>query len=183
MSIFDELNSEIVNAGTVRYDSNTGYIQYTTDGGTTWINLINTGSAVQILPALSSNTSSSFGTAGGSIPSDYGSNQYRIIDSSNVNYEIKLTSVNQNVSFTFTSLTFVKSISVYARREAGQQADDTFTLDYTVDGTNWIIGDNKVTNNYNYYQYSQVINTAVKAIRVRKAGAYAMYVKQFNAYN
>ena len=78
----DELAQGAGDSATVRYYN--GYIQYTPDGGTTWVNLINTSTPVQLLPAMSNNTSS-IGTASldGTPSSSFtDTDAYKVIDDS-----------------------------------------------------------------------------------------------------
>ena len=169
----------------VRYDPDTGYIQYTTDGGTTWVNLINTSTPVQLLPAMTSNTSvigtaSVSGTAGSDVPS---TDAYKVIDDSNISYEGTIGHDGASLAFEFTEPTFVKSITVIAHRTGS--GTQTVSLDWSLDGITWISG-NQQTLISDYQQLAQAVNATVKAIRYRflsGGSTGSSQIKQLKAWN
>ena len=165
-----ELNSKIVNAGTVRYYN--GEIQYTADGGTTWADLIHVSPSVQLLPVMSSNAHAlGVASADSGYPSQYPpSNAYKVIDGTDTSYFMELSSTDKYVAFEFTDPTYVEQIRVKTKVRsdyAGTTVD--FTLDYSTDGISWQYGANKQTSSATYASYSQSVQQVIKAIRVRKA--------------
>lgn len=168
---------------TVRY--NNGYIQYTPDGGTTWIDLINTSTPQQLFPAMANNTSS-VGTA--SVEnSGYGdvtdAEAYKMIDSSVPDFRgLFSTSPNMALVFTFSIATYIKylTIKAYAQTMSG-----TFVMEWSSDGSNWVSGDNIIVSQTTEQSFTQNINEMVKAVRIRMAagGGSHCYLGQFEAWN
>lgn len=174
-------------SATVRYNSDTGYIQYTTDGGTTWVNLINVSTPAQLLPTLTSNNSSplgvasALGTGSGTIrPNE----AYLVIDDSSENEGV-LGDTNDYVEFTFTNPTFISYITVKARSTSGTSTPSQLTLDYSEDGVLWNNSASMVvTLDSTPADFTRSINATVKAIRVRKSIAPgSIYVSHFKAFN
>ena len=169
----------------VRYDPDSGYIQYTTDGGITWVNLINTTTPVQLLPAMTSNTSvlgtaSVDGTTGSDITN---ANAYRVIDDSDISYEGTLGHDGGCVIFTFTNSTFVKSLTILARATVG--GAEICSLDWSDDGITWHSGA-QIPLSTSYQQLAQGVNATVKAIRYRfvvGGSTGASQIKQLKAWN
>lgn len=178
------------NAGdtaSVRYDPDTGYIQYTTDGGTTWVNLINTSTPNQLLPTLTSNNSSPLGVASalGTGSGAIGANEaYLIIDDSST-VEGVLGTTDDHVTFTFTNPTFINYMTVKARSTSGTGTPSQLTLDYSEDGVLWNNSASmSVTLAGTPTDYTRTINAMVKAIRVRKSvSPGSVYVSHLKAFN
>jgi len=163
----------------VRYDPDTGYIQYTTDGGTTWTNLINTSTPEQLLPAMT-NPTSSIGTASGK------GDAYLSIDGStyqdlNAN---GLADPGEYKCFTFATPTYVKYITAYVWRLQGSDASMRF--EYSEDGVTWMDAGSFVATTTKSDFTSNAINKVIKSLRVKREtntnGSY-VHVKNICAYN
>lgn len=178
-SAIDEIAQSGGGDGSVRY--NNGYIQYTPDGGTTWVNLINTSSPLQLLPVMTSPTS-----ATGSVTSSgvTGTPYYAIDGSAEANNAPRFPSQGDNITFTFTDATFVKYISTTYINDS--TVDSEIRLDWSVDGNTWNSGTTVAVDadDTNEHNITQNINATVKAIRIYKtvsSGAFKAY--KFEAYN
>lgn len=165
---------------TVRYYN--GYIQYSTDNGVTWINLINVSTPVQLLPLMTSD-SSSVGVASktGTVSGD----AYKAIDGSVNAAANACTFLNSNdsVVFTFTDATYVKYVN--ATYNTGAGADSTMSIDHSADGVTWITGATQtVTGDSQDHTVTESVNAVVKAIRIRKVEPTgSFYGYKMEAYN
>ena len=165
----------------VRYDPDTGYIQYTTDGGTTWVNLINTSTPQQLLPVMTNNDSPV-----GTVWSEGENLAYKAIDGSwdgvGTPY-ISLTSSGTLIRFTFNTVTFVKYLKITAKILYG--SDHNFAFEYTKDGSTWHNAGSYLPTSGNWEEFtSDNINDTVLAIRVRRTAGTGgnLYVYKFEAW-
>ena len=165
----------------VRYYN--GYIQYSTDGGTTWINLINVSTPVQLLPVMSSDTSvignaSKTGTVAGDAYTSIDGSTAAIADC------CRFPNDADSVVFTFTDATFVQSANVNYIQDSDSQSQ--LRIDHSADGVTWMSG-SVVTIPYpdaTERTHTQVINDTVKAIRVIKVGGSGAFkAGKLEAYN
>lgn len=184
-SIVNAINEVFASGGgdtsTVRYYN--GYIQYSTDGGTTWINLINVSTPVQLLPAMTNNTSalgiaSVAGVSAGEISAE---NAYRTIDDSDPSYHGPISTNNGQIIFTFTDPTYVNYMTAKVYKNT---ASPTFTMDWSADGINWTSG-SPIEPSTTAADYTQNVGAVVKAIRVRMAsgGGAELQFAQIKAWN
>ena len=150
----------------VRYYN--GYIQYSTDGGVTWINLINVSTPVQLLPIMTGSTSPI-----GSVSSvDITGTAYKAIDGSGASADAPvLNNEDSEVRFTFTDGEFVKYASAIVFPSGG--SDPTMRLDYSLDGNTWMSGTAVTLDHTNPTEQTITtnINQVVKAIRVIRTSA------------
>lgn len=172
----NELAAEIPAGGdgSVRY--NDGYIQYSTDGGTTWINLINVSTPVQLLPLMDS-MSSSVGVVSGN--NQAGNTAYKAIDGSGVSSDaVGLDDDGDSVVFTFTNAQYVKYIT--AKVFNNSSAASTCMIDTSVDGVTWSAGSaTALSNDGTEHTITENVNAVIKALRVRQSGA-AGITKTYN---
>lgn len=163
---------------TVRYYN--GYIQYTTDGGVTWINLINVSTPVQLLPQMTSNTDV-LGTASTNV-SGSENDAYLAIDGSGG--RVQLTNQNDYVKFEFATAQFVQTLGCsYENKSANSGA---FDIETSIDGVTFTsLGITSTTGgDTNTYTVSKTVNNTIKAIRVKKTtSASNIYISQIVAYN
>lgn len=179
----NELAAEIPAGGeSVRYHE--GYIQYSTDGGTTWINLINVSTPVQLLPVM---TGSSAAEGEVTTSGNVSGNAYRAIDGSDISSNAPyITSQNGAIIFTFTNLQYVNSLSAKVYAVAADHAQLSARLDYSTDGVNWTNGEGVTVpaNDLTVHDVSTPVNNTIKALRVIRTGASGdTYVKQIEAWN
>lgn len=169
----------------VRYDPDTGYIQYTTDGGTTWINLFNTNTPQQILPLMTSYTSA-VGTVTAQVYTGGGQNPdaYKAIDGSGASSSnpIYLGNIGDHVTFTFTNAMYVKYITLNVMG-VGYGAGIA-RIDYSTDGNTWTAGtENAIAaGDTSIHAITQNVNDVIKAFRITKVQA-DLRIYQFEAWN
>lgn len=163
----------------VRYYN--GYIQYSTDGGTTWINLINVSTPVQLLPLMDSNVNA-FGIAS-CTSSAYSATAYGAIDGSGGQVFV---SAQEELKFEFTNAQFVNDFKI-TYWNAGTYSH-TARCEYTEDGITWMAGDSVTVaaNDSTEREYSYHIGKTVKAIRFVNSdvsGGGNFGLKKMEAYN
>lgn len=164
----------------VRYYN--GYIQYSTDGGTTWINLINVSTPQQLLPVMTGNTS----VVGNAAKDDVTGDAYKSIDGSvaDITDACRFGNDMASVSFTFNDATFVKTIN--ASYKGDSSVSSQIRLDHSNDGITWISGTPETieANDTTERTITESINDTVKAIRIIKVGSSgAFYAGKLEAYN
>lgn len=161
-SVVDAINEIVAGGGgdmsTVRY--NNGYIQYTPDNGTTWVNLINVSTPVQLLPVMDSNVNA-FGTASCTSPA-YTATAYGAIDGS---VGQVFVSAQEELKFEFTNAQYVNDFKI-TYWNAGTY-NHSARCEYTEDGVTWLAGDGIVVaaNDSTEREYSYHIGKTVKAIK------------------
>ena len=176
----NELAAEIPAGGDVSVRYNDGYIQYSPDGGTTWINLINVSTPVQLLPVMTSDTSL---VGNASTNSTSGISAYLSIDGSEADIEncVRLGSDGDYVEFEFTNAQYVTSIKcAYKQRDGYAQ----LRLDHSADGTTWIAGTPVTVADANEHTLTEYVNNTIKAVRIYKVGQTgSIYGGKLEAYN
>ena len=168
----------------VRYYN--GYIQYSTDGGVTWINLINVSTPQQLLPIMTSATSA-FGTVS-TEGSPTGAQPYMGIDGSTVSGDegVKLPAQDDAVVFTFATPQYIQTIAALIATPTGLSSVAQVSLDYTEDGLTWQVAGTQGTAGVGgqFDQMSAPVNKTVVAIRIRHSdSAGTVCFKQLEAYN
>lgn len=164
----------------VRY--NNGYIQYSTDGGTTWINLINVSTPVQLLPLMNSATS-----AVGNVTTDgtIGGTAYKAIDGSGDHSTApSVESQDAYIEFTFATAQYVKYISGIVYIPGGSQSVSRF--EYSEDGVTWIAGTDLTieVGDTNEHTLVENINGVIKAFRFKRTSAAAdTHIYNIEAFN
>ena len=165
---------------TVRYYN--GYIQYSTDNGVTWINLINVSTPVQLLPLMTSNTS-----AVGNVTTDgtIGGTAYKAIDGSGDHATApSVESQDGYIEFEFATAQYVKYISGVVYIPGGSQSVSRF--EYSTDGVTWIAGTDLTIDVGDTTEHTLVenINGVIKAFRFKRTSAAAdTHVYNIEAFN
>lgn len=161
---------------TVRYYN--GWIQYSTDNGQTWVNWINTVNPTDLIPVLTSNTSSPMGTASGTSNQQAGTEAYKGFTSAG----FKLQNASDYVEYTFaTGHAAVQMVITFESNSSNSTAGDV-KVQYTEDGNTWAdAGANTVTAENATETLTFNINATVTGIRAIKQSSAGMFtVTNFN---
>lgn len=179
-SIVDAINEVVAGGGgdtsTVRYYN--GWIQYSTDGGTTWVDWINTVNPVNIIPVLTANDSSQLGVASGASNQQTGAEAYKAFIASGY----KLQNADDFAKYAFNVAHPATSIVITLTSNSSHSIAGDVKVQYTEDGTNWVdAGANTVTAENATETLTFAINASVLGIRAIKSTGSGMFtVTNFN---
>lgn len=161
---------------TVRYYN--GWIQYSTDNGQTWVNWINTVNPTDIIPLLTSNTSSVLGTASGQSNQQAGTEAYKAFTTEG----FKLQNATDFAKYAFATGHAATSIVVTFTSNSNNTVAGDVKVQYTEDGNTWAdAGSNTVTVENASETLTFYINATVLGIRaIKSTGAGMLTVTNFN---